>query len=79
VIFTRATSILRDPATTRSAVAVASPARTKLDHLCDGEAVREHDRFGAAFGTRREQFERSPPVGLGKASGVATWAHSRGS
>jgi hypothetical protein len=33
VIRTRATSIVRPAATTRSAFAVASPARIKLDHL----------------------------------------------
>jgi hypothetical protein len=52
-----------------STVALASPVRTSLDHLLDREAVRAQDRFSAAFGTRRQQFERPPPVGLGKASG----------
>jgi hypothetical protein len=46
---TRAISISCLPARTRSALAVASPARTRLDHLRDGEAVRQHDRFSACL------------------------------
>jgi hypothetical protein len=33
--------------------------------------VRQHNRFGAAFRTRREQFERSPPIGLGNTLAAA--------
>jgi hypothetical protein len=50
----------------------------KLDHVRDGEAVREQDRFGAAVTTRGEQFERAaasggsgPAAGLGHARSVA--------
>jgi Ni/Co efflux regulator RcnB len=39
-----ATPTVRALATTRSAVAVASPSRTELDYLRDREAVREHGR-----------------------------------
>jgi hypothetical protein len=39
----------------------------QLDHQLDREAVREHDRFGAAVAARGEQFERAAAVGLGVA------------
>jgi hypothetical protein len=48
VIRTRAISIVRLPATTRSAVARREPGTHQLDHLLDREAMRDHDRLGAA-------------------------------
>jgi hypothetical protein len=50
VIRTRATSILREPATTRSAVAVASRAADKLNHLADGESARAKYPFSKPCG-----------------------------
>jgi hypothetical protein len=67
VIHTRETSIVLLPVTTRSAVAVANPAQTKLDHLRGGEAVGEHDRLGAAVSAGGEQFKRAAAVGSGAA------------
>src|SRR5262249_55560181 len=36
----------------------------EIDHLCDGEAMREHDRLGAAVARRGQQLERAAAVGL---------------
>jgi hypothetical protein len=58
-----ATPTVRALATTRSAVAVASPSRTELDYLRDREAVREHGRPSAAVARAGEQFERAAPSG----------------
>jgi hypothetical protein len=70
VIRTRATSIDLPPATTRSAVAVTRPAWISSSSIClDGEAVREHDRLGAAVAGRGEQFERSAARAGGFVSG----------
>jgi len=47
--------------------------------LRDGEAVREHDRLGAAVATAREQFERASLVRLGAAAAAAllrAWGRS---
>ena len=74
MIFTHVTSTLREPAMTRSAWRF-EPVVDQRDHLLDGEAVRQHDRFDAAIGRRREQFERSPPVGLGQAARSRTRGH----
>src|SRR5262245_4915480 len=35
------------------------PGAYKLDHLRDGEVVREQHRLGAAVAARRKQFERA--------------------
>jgi len=48
VIRTRVTSIDLAPATTRSADAVASAARTSSTNISNREAVRDHDRLGRA-------------------------------
>jgi hypothetical protein len=48
VILTRATSIVHPPATTRSAFAVSSPARTSST-ICRREDMHQHDRLGAAI------------------------------
>jgi hypothetical protein len=67
VIRTTVTSTLRRvPATTRSVVALASPAADQLDHLLDRESVRDHDRLSAADRRRGEQFECAITVGLGE-------------
>src|SRR5262249_42008393 len=73
VIRTHATSILREPATTPSTVALASSVFTSLDHLLDREAVRQHDRLGAAVVEGGEQFERAAAVGLGAAAEARHW------
>jgi hypothetical protein len=44
------------------------PGAHKLDHLRDREAVREHDRLGAAVGARGEQFERAAAIRFGAAA-----------
>jgi hypothetical protein len=41
------------------------PGADKLDHLRDGETVREHYRLGAAVTAGGQQFERAAVVGLG--------------
>jgi hypothetical protein len=76
VIRSVATSILRDPTTTRSAFAV-EPGAHQLDHLRNREAVRAHDRFRAALApAAREQLERASAIGLGTAMGAAlTYSH----
>jgi hypothetical protein len=37
------------------------------------EAVRQHDRFGAAVETRGKEFQRAPGVGLGAAPAAWGW------
>jgi hypothetical protein len=49
----------------------------QLDHLRDGEPVREHQRFRAAVAAGREQFERAAAVGLGVAA-FGGWAFGSG-
>jgi hypothetical protein len=44
------------------------PGANKLGQLRDGEAVRQHNRFGAAVAAGGEQFERAAAVGLGTAA-----------
>lgn len=63
VIFTRATSTVRPPATIRSGVARASLAMHRST-TCSTEAVREHDRFGAAVAAGR-RASSSPRIGPG--------------
>src|SRR5262249_11977748 len=58
--------LVRDDALGRRA---REPRAHKLDHLRDGEAVRDHDRFRAAVARRGEQFERAAAIGLGEATG----------
>jgi hypothetical protein len=75
VILTRATSILRDTATKRSAVAVAIPERNQ--HL-GGETVGAHHGFATSFHTAAgEQFERAAAVGLGITLAAALMAERR--
>jgi len=63
VILTRATSIARPPATTRSLRVVATGA-DEINQEIDREPVREHDRLAAAVGGCGEQFERAAALGL---------------
>jgi hypothetical protein len=46
------------------------PGPHKLNHLCDGEAMREHDRLGAAVPAGSEQLKRSASVRLHYAVGM---------
>jgi hypothetical protein len=71
VIRTRATSIDLPPATTRSANAVASAARTSSTNISNREAVRNHDRLGRAVAGGGEQFERAATVGPGAVAQMA--------
>jgi hypothetical protein len=63
VIRTRASSIVRPPATTRSACAVPNPTADQLDHLLGCEAMRQHDRLRAAVAAGGKQFERAVASG----------------
>ena len=49
----------------------SQPGTYKLDHLLDGEAVRDHDRFGRAIAGCGEQFERAAAVGPGAVAQMA--------
>jgi hypothetical protein len=71
VILTRATSIARPPAITRSVRVVTIPVRM-INQEIDREPVREHDRLAAAVGGCGEQFE---PGGGARASGRACGAN----
>jgi hypothetical protein len=56
------------------------PRVNKLDHLRDGEPVREHHRFGAAVAAGGEQLERAAAAGatdLYSAQAPAVLYHSR--
>jgi hypothetical protein len=75
VIRTRATSIDLPPATTRSADAVASAARTSSTNISNREAVREHDRLGRAVTGSGEQLERAAAVGLEAVATAAGLGH----
>jgi hypothetical protein len=44
------------------------PRVNKLDHLRDGESMRNHDRLGAAVAAGGEQFERPAAIGFGAAA-----------
>jgi hypothetical protein len=49
------------------------PSDAHINHLLDGEAVREHDRFGRAIAGCGERFERAAAVGFGAATRAAKW------
>jgi hypothetical protein len=49
------------------------PRTDQLDQLPDREAVRQHDRLGAAVRTRSKEFQRAPAVGLGAAPAAWGW------
>jgi len=51
------------------------PGAHKLDHLRDGEAVREHHRFGRAVARAREKFKGAKSVRFGTAAGAAGCRH----
>ena len=70
MIRTRPTSVARPPGDDALGRRTREPGAHQFDHLRDGEAVREHDRFGAAVARRGEQFKRGAAVGL--------WAATRG-
>jgi hypothetical protein len=56
------------------------PSDAQINHLLDGEAVRDHDRFGRAIARRGQQFERAAAVGLGAAAvaaGLGAWSTKR--
>jgi hypothetical protein len=50
----------------------------KIDHLLDREAMREHDRLGAAIAAGCEQFERAAAGGgMDVPARVAAWVAYR--
>src|SRR5262249_36957440 len=71
VIRTRPTSVARPPGDDALGRRTREPGARQFDHLRDGEAVREHDRFGAAVARRGEQFKRGAAVGLWAATRAA--------
>ena len=71
MIFTRAISIALPPATTRSAVALASPAMHRSTICSTVKPGARHDRLGAAVGGGGEQFEGAATVGLGAVARAA--------
>jgi len=75
----RPAAVIRSVATSAVARHHALGARGRKPgavHLRDREAVREHERFGAAVAAGGEQFERAA-VELGRALGAAVMARRR--
>jgi len=53
------------------------PSDAQINHLLDGEAVRDHDRFGRAIAGCGKQFERAAAVGLGAVATAAGLGHGQ--
>jgi len=68
-----ATSIVRPPPASNHALGCCGRESSahEIDHLCDGEAMREHDRLGAAVARRGQQLERAAAVGPGAVAQMA--------
>jgi hypothetical protein len=50
---------VRLPTITRLAVCGREPVAHKVDHLCNREAMRTHDRLGTAIAPGGKQFKRA--------------------